>query len=183
MYKNSTTFKTFRFKPVADVTPKSRGPRILYRKGLKSQGNCILAVSAADLGALLAYTPWTHWIVGGHWPVLLYLAFAAIGYVLVADAGKKPLQPVLTRRVSDKANLIFGRVQLHATTDGCPGSSRIFAGRVRTQALGGRIYELQQTDHQGAARTSGASHCNVSLVCSNKPARDVLPYSARNRPA
>ena len=40
--------------------------------------------------------------------------------------------------------------------------------------------QTQQTNHQGTARASRASHWNVSPVCSNKPARDVLPYSARN---
>lgn len=43
---------------------------------------------ATDLGALLAYTPWTHWIIGGRWPVVFYLGMAAIGYSLITRAGE-----------------------------------------------------------------------------------------------
>jgi hypothetical protein len=44
--------------------------------------NAVLLL-ATDLGAILAYTPWTHWMVGVRWPAVLYLAFAAIGFSLI----------------------------------------------------------------------------------------------------
>ena len=45
-----------------------------------------LLMLATDLGALLAFTPWTHWMVGGRWPAVLYFSFVAIGYSLIKSA-------------------------------------------------------------------------------------------------
>ena len=57
------------------------------------------------------------------------------------------------------------------------------AGRVRCQRRAPAAHGLppgQTTRHQGAARTSGASHSVVSPACSSKPARTCPRYSARN---
>jgi len=42
---------------------------------------------ATDVAAVLAFLPPTHGLIGGRFPVLLYLAFVGIGYSVVRGAG------------------------------------------------------------------------------------------------
>ena len=41
---------------------------------------------ATDVTAALAFIPSTHWLIGGRFPLMLYLAFVAVGYSVIARA-------------------------------------------------------------------------------------------------
>ena len=67
----------------------------MLKSGIFPRGSALLLL-ATDLGALLAFTPRTHWMVGGRWPVVFYLAFVAFGWSLTKSSEKNQARTALT---------------------------------------------------------------------------------------
>lgn len=49
-----------------------------------------LLLLATDLAALFAFVPATHWLIGGRFPVVLYLSFVGIGYSIMTKGAEVP---------------------------------------------------------------------------------------------